>query len=83
MSIERKTTMASKKQVEVLPNKFYTVSSDGRVWSSKGNLLAQATNHLTGYKFVTAWDKTIRSPRVILVHRLVAKAFVPNPNNLE
>lgn len=75
--------MNKTRQIEVLPGKHYTVSSDGRVWSSNGNLLAQATNKRTGYKFVTAWDKRTHMARVILVHRLVAEAFVPNPDNLE
>ena len=75
--------MAIKKQVEVLPGKHYTVSSDGMVWSSVGTPLAQSVNISTGYKFVTVWDNTIHRSKSILVHRLVAEAFVPNPNNLE
>lgn len=75
--------MNKTRQIEVLPGKHYTVSSDGQVWSSNGTLLNQATNHLTGYKFVAVWDKTIRKQRLILVHRLVAEAFIPNPDHLE
>lgn len=71
------------RKIEVLPGKHYTVSSDGMVWSSNGTLLSQGINSTTGYKFVTAWDKTNHKSIIVLVHRLVAKAFVPNPDNLE
>ena len=56
------------------------VSRDGKVWTTTYNReLGQfLTNR--GYKVVKLCkDKTIRS---IGVHRLVAEAFIPNPDNL-
>lgn len=60
----------------------YEVSNKGRVLSRKqkkdGVFLTQQTNH-AGYKYVTLRDENYR-PHLELVHRLVAEAFIPNPN---
>lgn len=64
---------------------FYSASSDGRVFSLNYRKmgivheLAQAT-HPEGYKRVKAWHVNRTSPYP--VHRLVAMAFIPNPDNL-
>src|SRR5690606_38396846 len=57
---------------------FYEVSTTGRVRnSSTGKIKAKTL--LRGYEKVCLWKQgTVNSP---LVHRLVAKAFIPNPNN--
>ncbi len=52
---------------------FYSVSDDGRVFF-QGKELPQKPNS-QGYMYVTINKKRVR------VHRLVAKAFVPNPYN--
>lgn len=59
----------------------YSVSNTGQVRSDKmgGKLKAQRTTK-AGKKDVTLWDSG--SAHHELVHRLVAKAFIPNPNNL-
>lgn len=39
----------------------------------------KSRNHPCGYKMVNLWRLSIRNS--FLVHRLVANAFIPNPNN--
>lgn len=59
----------------------YSVSDDGRVFSAfRGGreLKQQAT--VWGYKRVTLFSAD-KKPHYMAVHRLVAKAFIPNPNN--
>lgn len=50
------------------------ILSDGRKWEEK--ILQQETNH--GYKRVTLAKNTVN--KRYRVHRLVAQAFLPNPN---
>ena len=64
--------------IEEAPN--YKVSSTGEVWSEKSKgFLKQKTNK-DGYNEVTLHVNGDRLYRK--VHRLVAMAFIPNPNNL-
>jgi len=65
-------------------NPNYLVVDDGRVWSvKKRKFLAQA-NHKCGYLFAGGKYKSPDCDRkkMLLVHRLVATAFIPNPDNL-
>lgn len=59
----------------------YEVSNKGKVFSRKqskdGVLLTQQTNSV-GYKYVTLRDNDFNA-HICLVHRLVAEAFIPNP----
>lgn len=59
----------------------YEVSNKGKVFSRKqskdGILLTQQTNSV-GYKYVTLRDNDFNA-HIHLVHRLVAEAFIPNP----
>lgn len=58
-------------------HKGYQVSNTGRVRNiNKGNILSQYNRNKQGYKAVSIDRK------LITVHRLVAQAFIPNPNNL-
>ena len=58
----------------------YIITSDGRVISIfTGNEMRQG-NHCDGYKYVCIRDKYHRQHN-LKVHRLVAIAFIPNPNN--
>lgn len=54
------------------------VSDDGRVWSPHGNEFTLSDN--VRYKHVVVSVDNKR--KSILVHRLVALAFIPNPDNL-
>lgn len=67
------------KDIEGYENK-YQVSSLGRVKSLKRNLIMKETNHHCGYLKVELYKDGIG--KKIFVHRLVAKAFISNPNNL-
>lgn len=60
---------------------LYEVSNDGRIRNSKGQpkALSIKADKNTNYKEVSLW-KDGKNKR-FLVHRIVAKAFIPNPNN--
>lgn len=70
----------------------YEISSHGRVKSVK-RLISHKRGHicvperiLVGYKTPDGYQRVYlssnRTQRKFLVHRLVAEAFIPNPNNL-
>ena len=62
-------------------NGEYQVSNIGRVKTTKtGRILRQCLDNITGYYRVCLF-KTDRRKRM-KVHRLVAAAFIPNPDNL-
>ena len=65
-------------EIEDYPN--YLIYNDGRVWSKfgKGRFLKQSPNAY-GYRMVQLWNKN--GGKNLLVHRLVAKAYIPNPDN--
>ena len=59
----------------------YLVSDEGYVYSKlKGDLLSTLPNKQVGYLQVSLWKNNVGSTHY--VHRLVAKAFIPNPLNL-
>lgn len=56
----------------------YQITDDGKVWSKRRNIWMKLRN-INGYKQVCL---TINSKRFYkYVHRLVAEAFIPNPDN--
>ena len=67
----------------------YEVSNMGRIrnlnWNGTGEVrvIAQHINPMTGYIQVTLYDKALKKSIMKYLHRLVADAFLPNPNNLE
>jgi hypothetical protein len=54
----------------------YKISSYGRVKNHKGRITT-GSNHLSGYLWVSI------APKQYLLHRLVSKVFIPNPENKE
>ena len=56
---------------------LYQVSNLGRVKNKKGLIMKLGYNHAR-YRVVTLYKN---KKRTFKVHRLVAKAFIPNPNN--
>ena len=57
----------------------YMISSDGSVWSCKSHIYLKPAYTKRGYASVELFNKN--GSRRMLVHRLVARAFIPNPNN--
>jgi hypothetical protein len=57
----------------------YLIGEDGRVINSKkDNILTPSLNE-NGYLYITLWKENRQYPRT--VHRLVALAYVPNPDS--
>ena len=57
----------------------YSVSDKGEVFNNKKNVAISSFFHRKGYLMVTLCNKGKK--RNIYVHRLVAEAFIPNPQN--
>lgn len=66
------------KEIEGFPN--YKVSNMGRIQSKKG-LITPYSKGKTAYKLVNLYDNELKSHKFSF-HRIVAKHFLPNPNNL-
>lgn len=59
---------------------LYGISSCGRVWSYRSKRFLKPAKDRYGYLIVSLYkDKTRKN---VKVHRLVAEAYIPNPNNL-
>lgn len=76
MLLERMILMKDIKGFEGL----YAVTSCGRVWSYKSNKFLNPNVHRNGYTSVCLYKD--RKQHRVLVHRLIAEAFIPNPDNL-
>lgn len=59
----------------------YTIQSDGQLWSHNHNRYVKWQDNGNGYKKVIIWNNGKYKNEYI--HRLVAIAFVQNPNNYE
>ncbi len=57
----------------------YLVYEDGRIWSNKTNKFLKVNITKAGYETVELFNES--GSKRLLVHRLVAMAFIPNPNN--
>lgn len=72
------------KEIKANPN--YEVSTLGRVRNRTTGIVLVETDNTRGYKKVHFQDKRITNKyfrRSFYIHRLVAEAFLENPNNLE
>lgn len=67
------------RQIPDYPN--YYVSNDGRVWSAISKKILKPQKDVKGYLRAEIRKDGKRS--TIGIHRLVALAFIPNPNNYE
>ncbi len=65
------------KQIKSFPD--YYISEKGEVWSAKSNKFLKQWRVSHGYMRVELRKKGRRTRKQAKVHRLVAKAFVPNP----
>ena len=59
---------------------LYAITSCGRVWSYRSKRFLKPNQTADGYFRVELSDKGKR--KKFLVHRLVAEAYIPNPNSL-
>ncbi len=66
------------KQIKGFPD--YYVTKSGEVWSAKTNRWLKQWKVSSGYLRVELRKKGRRTRKQAKVHRLVAKAFVPNPD---
>lgn len=58
----------------------YNVSNKGNVKNITTGKILKSGDNGKGYKHVMLYDKNHKG-KTIMIHRLVAKAFLPNPNN--
>ena len=65
-------------------NTQYTVSKDGIIYDTNGNIVKPhpAFSKDGGYDCVALRDKSAGLNKTMLVHRVVAKTFIPNPDDL-
>lgn len=60
---------------------LYAITSCGRVYSYKSKKFLKPQKNTKNYLFVTLYKSG--KPKSFFVHRLVAEAYIENPNNLE
>lgn len=58
---------------------LYAITSCGKVWSYRAQRFLKPKDNGTGYLIVGLWKEGKAEYR--LVHRLVAEAYIPNPDN--
>ena len=59
---------------------LYGITSCGRVWSYKSKRFLKAFKNAKGYLQVDLYKDGTK--KTVKVHRLVAEAYIPNPDNL-
>ena len=58
----------------------YAITDDGRVWSYRKRRFLKPFNNGQGYLTVVFWRDGDK--KKFKIHRLVAEAYIPNPDNL-
>lgn len=66
------------RQVDIKGFENYQITDDGRVWSKKNNKWLKPKNS-NGYLIVRLYKHN--HSKFVLIHRLVAEHFIPNPDN--
>lgn len=66
-------------QTITIDERKFSITEDGCVFNRYGRKLSQYLRR--GYYYVEAVTKTGSKRKKLAVHRLVAQAFIPNPNN--
>lgn len=66
------------KKIKDFPN--YLISKEGQVYSTKSNKIRENEINENGYCRIRLMDGT-KQGRKFYIHRLVAEAYIPNPNN--
>lgn len=61
---------------------LYAITSCGKVWSYRRNRFLKARDKGDGYVKVTLTDRAGKA-KDRSIHRLVAEAYIPNPDNLQ
>jgi hypothetical protein len=60
---------------------LYAITRDGKIWSyRRERFMSTRVHHSTGYQMINLCKDGER--KTYLVHRLVAQAYIPNPENL-
>ena len=65
--------------ITVVGYEDYLIYPDGKVFSTKSNKFLKPNITPQGYKSVELFNNN--GSKRLLIHRLVAQAFIPNPNN--
>ncbi len=59
---------------------LYAITADGQVWSYRSQRYLTPSPNANGYLRVNLYKD--KKPKNKFIHRLVAAAYIPNPNNL-
>ena len=65
------------RQIDIEGFEDYQITDDGRIWSKKKNTYLKISDNGTGYKIIILRKNGIKYH--LYIHRLVAIAFVENP----
>lgn len=71
---------AEERIIEMYGTKI-SVYSDGSIWNHRGTKNKRKFGNLNhkGYRYTIIWENN--SEHIVYIHRLVAIAFIPNPDN--
>lgn len=61
---------------------LYSVSADGRVYSHRSNKVLKPGLQTNGYQFVCLYGEDWKNNKAYRLHRIVAGAFIENPESL-